>query len=407
MPTENRITKQEARLTLSARDMPLVQFLRWVADEGGVSVVADLSLDNKPVSVEVDDVPVSQVLSATARRLGVSLTRTGSVFYLGTVQAQDRGILARKVGRLDSDQLTDAIGVLLTNNGKVTVMPDGLVLVGDSLEVLERVNDMLDSIERAPLDSWVVQMLVFSITESASRDLGLDLTPTLELSAALSNVEDVMTGVDVTAAVDGLLRASQSIDGATVEARPLFLLVDGTTSRHTNAESIPIPQRAITESGAVATTGFETVEVGFIVQVTIREVGNSRAMLDVSVDHKEVVGFVESAPISRGQTFETKAMIQSGGVYLLGEMKRTTRKQTIDGILSTGEVRDDNDTTVQIWARAYRIDGPTLEQEAPADDRGGVPAERGGGRDRSVGASILDHNTDYIHEAVAELFRPR
>lgn len=415
LPSSQVDRPDEQLLTLSTRDMPLVEFLRWVADNGGVSVVADLSLDDKSVSVEVESVPVSQLLAAVARRLNVTLTRTGTVYYLGQARPEDRGILARKVSRLSAEELGQAISVLLTSNGRVTALSDGLVLVGDTLEVLERINAMLDEIERAPLDSWVVQMLVVSITESAAHHLGLDLTPTLELSAALSNAANIPTGLDITAGLEGLLRATRTTAGASVEARPLFVLVDGSTSRHSNADTIPIPKKAVVEGAGIQTTEFEFVEVGFVVEVGIREVGEGRALLDVDVDLQQVVGFVESAPIARGQTFQTRAVIESGGVYLLGEMNTTNRRQTIDGPFQLAEVQDDDNTTIQVWLRSYRIAGPAQQQEPKggAGNPGGVPL-RGGGREAPPrpGDEVLAMNggdlpePDLLHRDMHEVLDP-
>lgn len=401
-PRVERTKYVEPTLTLSAEDMPLVHFLRWVSDEAGVSVIADSSLDAKRVSVDVVDVPVSQLLGSVSRRFNVDLTRTGNVFFLGRTRPEDRGTLVRKVNRLAAEDLDAAIQTLLSENGRSIALSDGVVIVGDTVEVLAKVNELLDGIERAPLDGWVVQFHILSMTDKATRELGLDVVPALELGAALaaSSTGDSSELLTASATLSGILRATATTEGAGIVARPMFLMVDGVRGRHSNADTVPVIQRAITESGAITTEDVEFIDIGLVVDVGLREVGEARAMLDVKVELSSLTGFVQDIPTSRGQQYETTAVIESGGVYLLGEMVRTDQLQAKEGIFGTVDNASNEKQTVQVWVRAYRVDGSAKTPEGRRDS-GAVSAPS------EDAESLLDRNTDHIHLAVVDHFAPR
>lgn len=401
-PTNDETTDAEPLLTLSAEDMPLVHFLRWVSDAAGISVVADSALDDRRVSVDVVDVPVSQLLGSVARRFSVDLTRTGNVYFLGQVRPEDRGTLVRKVNRLSGDDLQAAIQTLLSQNGRAVALSDGVVIVGDTVEVLAKVNELLDGIERAPLDGWVVQFHLVSISDKASRVLGLDVVPALDLSAALaaSSAGSVTDTLSASAALTGVLQASATTEGVGILARPMFLMIDGVTGRHSNADRVPIIRRAITESGAITTEDVEFVDIGLVVEVGLREVGSKRAMLAVDVELSSLTGFVQDVPTSRGQQYTTTAVVDSGGVYLLGELVRTDQRSATEGILGTVDTADREKQTIQIWVRAYRIDGPSKTPEQWRDTRSDVSP-------LSAPDAVLDRDMRSVHMSVVDMYSHR
>lgn len=335
--------------------MPMSYFLRWISDQGGVSIVADKALDAGPVTLDVQDVPVSQVLSAVARRMGVQLTRTGSVYYLGNIRPEDRGVMVRRVTRLNEEDLTAAIGTLLSEHGRVTAQPDGVIIVGDRVEILDKITEMLDAIEQAPMDSWVVQLFIVSMTDRASKTLGIDTTAALEIAGTFANAS---SRLDTTGTLAAALRiAITSADIETVAA-PMFVLLDGGAAKVSSSSRIPIAKKSVSDAGTVTTTDYEEVEAGVVVNVGVRNVGSDRARLKVGVEMTAVTGFVEEAPIISGETFETEAAVHSGGVYLLGEMTVNTDKNERSGQLGLINTDSQDHSRVQVWARTYRLGLP-------------------------------------------------
>ena len=140
---------ESERITFSASDMPLGDFVRWVSDATGVSIIVEQGLDAVPVSVEVTDQPVEVVLSTVARRAGVEVNRSGNLYFLGALKKNDIGVLVRRVRRLNQADIHQTIQVLLTENGQIAAFEDGLCVIGDRVETLSKINDLISDVEDA------------------------------------------------------------------------------------------------------------------------------------------------------------------------------------------------------------------------------------------------------------------
>ncbi len=344
------------KLTLSADDMPLSRFVRFISDEARVSVVVDATLDDRLVTVDVVDVPLDDLLGVVARRLNVQVTRTGRLFFIGNLRPEDRGVLVRKVGRIDKEGLRTAVGVLLSQFGQVVSFEDGLVVVSDVVEVLSRVHELLDRIDTAPVGSWVVQLHVISMSQRAESEFGFDARPALEVAATFATGSG-SSSVDVSGGLQAMLIAEASRDDVNMVASPTFLLVDGKPSSFVDAQEIPVPVRSTSDQGTVTTLSFDVTQVGFTVSVLLRELSGDRALLSVESELSTLQGFVETSPIKNVTRFVNESAIHASGVYLLGSLKQRRQADGVSGPLNLLVTDDDSHSTLQYWCRAYRING--------------------------------------------------
>lgn len=349
--------------------MPLVAFARMLADRAGVSVVVSSRLDDRPVSLEVQDVSVGSVLALVARRLGVELTYSGGVHFIGELRPEDRGVYVRRVRRLDRDGLTGAVETLLSQNGRVQAYDDGLVVVGDRVEVLHRVAELLDRVESAGADSWVVQVHMLATRESDLSDFGLDAVPALDAAvtyATASNAPDDGAAASLSGSLTAMLRAERTIESVELVTAPLFVLVDGGVATLADGDELRVPQFSISEFGVQTVTGFELVQTGLSMEVGLRDLGDERARVEFSTQLSAVVGFVEgNLPTINTQRYRTNAVIRSGGVYLLGSLDRGRTLQGVDGPFRSAKRDEFEDRTFHVWLRAFRIDGGV---RSPTDD---------------------------------------
>jgi len=369
IPTSHTTTS-EPRLTVSVDGLPLPAFARYVADKAGVSIVIEDSLEKRKVTLDVRDVAVSDLLGMVARRADSQVTRVGRLFYLGQLRPEDKGVLVRKVGRLSGEELQRAVAVLLSEYGKCVCFPDGLVLVGDRVEVLQRVDELLNGVENATASTWVVQLYVVNLSKSDTRDLGLDALPALEVAATVAGVSSGGIGLATAGAstldnaarlrggLDVVLRAARTRNSVAVLGQPLFLMVDGDSTHMGSGQRVPVPRRTVSNQGTVTTAGFDYIDTGLQIDVELREVAHERARLKVKGSFSTVQSFVESAPIIGRDDYNASAVITSGGVYLVSALERTQTEKAQKGPLSFGVKKVDAGQVVQIWARAYRIAGP-------------------------------------------------
>ena len=359
--TEDR--QADARVSISCVDLPLKDFVAGLAKDHGVSVVYDRSLDKVPVSMELVDAPLSDVLALVARRAGAQLTRSGQLFYLGDLRPEDRGVLVQRVGRLSKDELESSLKALVSEFGRYSVTADGLCVVADRVEVLARCEAMVAAIERSPSDLWCCEFRFVVSSASESSKLGVDMKPLVDVAAAFavasagSPSASVKSSGNLAAALKAELRAQQS---QTIAA-PLLCLSDGQSGKVQNGLSIPIPRRSVSNQGTTTTQGFEYVDSGFTLNVSLRR-ESLGARLRVNTELGNVEGYVESAPVRSRVACETSAYIVDGGVYLLGalDLDQVVKGREGPGI-ATIFSRDDRQSKLLLFARVRKVAAPGLK----------------------------------------------
>lgn len=342
-------------VTVSVQEMQLVDFARYLADETGVSIVVSTGIDTRPVTLEVTDIPVEAVIALVARRLGVEANQSGGVFFLGELRPEDRAVYVRNVKRLDAEGLKAALQVITSANGRVETFDDGLVVLADKVEVIQRVADLIDRIETAPSESWIVQLYLVSLRGYDFRELGLDAVPAAEVAMRAATTGG--SSFELSAALNGLLRADARRESSKIVAAPLFLMLDGSESNIADGDTLRIPQRTVSSEGTVTVTGFEQVQTGLEATVAVRDLGQSRATLDVELSISDVTGFIGDLPQVNTQAFTTRAAIESGGVYLLGSLNRGSTLNGRSGAFLSVARDEAEQRVVYVWARTYRIGG--------------------------------------------------
>lgn len=341
--------EQGKRLTLSAQAMPLTEFLRWLSNETGISVVCAKSLDNEPVTVDIVSQGVDGVLSVVARRLGVQVTRTSNVYYIGQLSAEDRGVLVRRVSRLKGQELVDSVTCLLSENGRVTGYDDGLVVVGDKVEILQRVAELFDGIEQAPSDAWFIQFFLFSFHNENLLQYGVDLSIDASLSVDLFDNSDMNTGF-LTAA----LKASQDDKLVTLVSNPFFVLADGYEAGYVSGQNVPIPKKTVSDAGTITTTGYDYQQTGLQFAVRLRQVQSGKAALYFNFESSTIVDYIEAAPITLTEKFDSTFNLQSNQPYLVGSVKTSQQSDRVVGFFN--QTKNTSGDTLQIWCKAYKID---------------------------------------------------
>ncbi len=343
------------KVTLSARGMKMTDFLRYMVDQANVSIVCDQALDNQPVNINVVDTEVRDVLSSVARRYGVDITEQGNVFYIGTLKPQDRAILVRKVKRLTADEITKMVETLASEVGRVAASSDGLVVVGDRVRVLQNISSMFTQVEQAQTNTWVLQMYLISGSSNTARELGFDTTATMDIAATMANTKSKIDSLGV---FNAILKSARSTSRYDVMAEPMMLITDGGESSIQDGETIPIPRRTVSDSGTVNTTGYDYVKTGIVVNTSLREMSTRSATCSVEIEMTQVTSYVDSAPVTSGQTFKTTAVLESGGTYLLGSLSRSSLNRDRGGaFVNTFKSTKDNAANIEIWLRCYRIRG--------------------------------------------------
>jgi hypothetical protein len=350
-------------VTLSVKEMPLTEFLRVLAAQHNVSVIWSDALDKRLVSVEAVDVPVREIFDGLARRFGCAVERVGSSWYVGESRNADKVTLVRKARRLSQEDISTTLQTILGDSGRSKAFRDGLVIVYDRADAVRRIALVLDEIENARADSWVVQLYLFSTSKAATKDLGIDTSALIDLSYAFAqnSLLPGPSGNQLAAKFSAVMRATASREDVRLIGKPLFVLGDGETSSFISGVSVPVPKKTVSDQGTVTTSGYEYVQSGLTAETSIREGGKGLVTLKLRVALGQVTGYVEEAPVQAKDEFTTTAVLASSGVYLLGALDQDQSRASASGIMDAALLNkksDKREIQIQIWARLYRIGGP-------------------------------------------------
>ncbi len=354
-------------MTVSAKELPLSEFLRILAGQYGVSVMWADSMDKRLVSVEAVDVPLSEIFEGLTRRFAVSCCRVGSSWYVGEFRDEDWATLVRKVGRLSKDDLLAAVETVGGDGSRAKTFADGLLVMADRAGSLRRVAGALDAIESARSDSWVLQIYLFSTSKRTTKELGVDTNALIDLSYAFAKHSlvpaglVVQDGAQLAASFSAVMKAAATREDVALIGQPLFLLADGENASFSSGVSVPVAKKVVSDQGTVTTSGYEYVQSGLTAEAAIREGGSNMVSLKLKVSLGQITGFVEGAPVQSKDEFSTVAVLASSGVYLLGALDQDESRATASGLVAPVFLKKNSDkrrSQLQIWARLYRVGGP-------------------------------------------------
>jgi type II secretory pathway component GspD/PulD (secretin) len=351
--------------------MPVSDFIRVLSAKYGAAVVFDDQLDSRRISAELQNTPLVDVFGLLSRRLGVQVSRVGDAWFVGKLRVEDKGFLVRKVRRLTDQGLNQAVQVLLSEAGRSVSYNDGLVVVSDRVEVLQRVSGLLDAIESARADTWVIQLYLVAVSDDVKATFGADTTALANLSYSFAKasaglpISSTPGGGSLTSSLSAALSTTASKASVRLVGKPLFLIGDGESANFQSGVTVPVPKKTVSDQGTVTTSGFDYIQAGLSASCSLRETTSAGAKLTVGVSIGQITGYVENAPVQTKSTFNTVAVVQAGGVYLLGSLDQDEKDINDKGLTPRLLLLKDHEgkrANVEVWARVFRIAGPCEEK---------------------------------------------
>jgi hypothetical protein len=339
-------------VTLHCAAAPLVDVMTWLAQQTRGQFVIAETLDDRKLTIDVVDEPLDSVMQLISRRLNTEAVLIGRTWWTGSIRPEDRSILTHKA-RMSQGDLSNVLPLLTSSSGKTTILPDGLVIVADRPEVLERVSRLLTEIESSSRTIWFLQLHLVSITRSSTLDLGFDLNPEAAMAVTFAGGKLTVSGG---ATLASLLRATRTAQGADLIGKPLLCIAEGSTVVLTSGVTIPVPNKVVSDQGTVSTQSYDRVNAGLSLTAKITAGRADTADLELKLDQNEVTGYVGEAPVTTGFSYTTSASMAAGQTYLLGCVARQSSSLFDRGPVPSSSVKRDNQTsTVQVWAKAYRV----------------------------------------------------
>lgn len=335
-------------LTLSACGLPLSLFSRIVSDKFNVGVVFSSALGQKTITAEFKNSTLSDCFNVVSRQLSVNVVKVGNTFFVGELRPEDRGILVRKILGFSNDDLFKAVGGVLSDKGKFSVIGNGIVTATDVESVLVRVGELLDYLSSSDSLVWIVQLAFLTINKEILVEGGLKVTTSGTLSYNVSDSEFKLSDINI----DGIINAAMSSSFADVHSCPMLLVREGSSSSWKFGRRVPVPRRSVSDQGTVTTTGYDYIDVGFNVSASLNR-SRSGGILSLQIGKSDIDSYVDSSPVTSQNVYEFVADMVPLKPYLLGELSTFKDLNTQSDILNFGKTK--GKSSVQVWGQIYPI----------------------------------------------------
>ena len=363
---------EDRRLTLAVRDLPLLDFARVLHDEFDVTIILQEGLTNKKVTIEAKDQPLADVIRFVGRSLDTDVVEAGPrLWYIGSESASDRSTIVLRLPRLGRDDLISALETIGgADEPKIFVSNDGLAVITDDQGGLSRIMRFKNEIEMMPSPTWAVQLYVVSMSERQAWEFGFQVNHAVSIAGRFADASGgpAFKASSIDASLDALLIADRETSQAVVDTRPLMLCADGEDIRFFSGETIPIPERTVSDNGTVTESGYTFQDIGFEVNLMVREMSSRHSKIRLELTQSRIIELInDEVPRTSTDTLQTVATVISGGTYLLGSITRQAGRKATQGPLVPAAWSDSKEKIESyVFARVYRIAGqyrsPTLAQ---------------------------------------------
>ena len=349
----NKILANDYRkFTFSANKMPLRDFTLFVSRLANVSIVYNQKLSDSLVSGDFINESVTDILNGVSRSLDVNLIRNGeNLYYIGSIPDDEKACFVCRVYGYKPEDIKKSIETLSGFSGKCNVTNNGVLVVTDKESIISRVYQLVGDFQRFVPDTYILQFYLVTFKDEKSLSMGLDLYSSGELSLLLSDSSLKFNATNFGWRLNQVLSGKNY--GSRIISSPLMLLVAGVPCVWQNGSSIPVPQKTVSDSGTVTTSGFTNVDVGLKIEVTLREHSANTNLVELKLEDSSVLSYVDYNPVKSQTLYNSSFVLENGRVYLVGELNRTNKGRGINNLISF-KTENTNERIV-IFAKCYRM----------------------------------------------------
>jgi type II secretory pathway component GspD/PulD (secretin) len=292
----------------------------------------------QPVRVRLGGAPASAALRPVAHQVGGAdrelavIRRDRNTYIIGEPQGDDLIARVYYVSAESAEQMASAIGVLGSAVVESAAVGDVLI-VRDVPAGIAAIDALYESVMGAR-GQYVVEVRVVEVADSAARVLGLDVDVSATLSLSAGDAISSGTGL-ASGTIAALLQADQDDSSVRLVTAGRVHVIEGQEGLLRVGDTVPVPQRSVSPEGTVQVTGFDRIETGFILPVAVRTEPDGRLRVTIQAEVSDIAGFVEGAPIVTQRSVSSSAVVEPGGLVVLGGFavnRRTESRRGVPGL---------------------------------------------------------------------------
>lgn len=336
---------------LSVQGMLIEDFCKVISDRYGIGLVVSSELFGKHITAELKGTDLSTALSLIARQLSANVISHNNTYFLGNLSPDDNAFYFRRVYGYTNQDIKSSLQSLLTSNGKCEVFSNGVIFVSDKELVIRRVIESLDFLQQQTFDCYIVQLYFVLLRKDALAEAGFATSTSGTISYNLTDstlkIEDLK--------LEALFNGTMSSNYADLYNSPMLIVRDGVSSRWKDGQKIPVPQKTVSDSGAIVTTGHTYIDTGFIAKVLCSST-RSGCLLQLNLTVSDVLSYVETLPVTSETSVDVSVEMQPGRIYLLAELQKYSSLDSQNNTFVFS--RDKGKSVCQLYGRVYKIAAP-------------------------------------------------
>lgn len=116
----------------------------------------------------------------------------------------------------------------------------------------------------------------------------------------------------------GLLSADESSSDVRLVTMCRLHVIEGEDATLQVGEEVPVPQKTVSSEGTVTTTGYTYVQSGVDLSVKVRSEPSGALRVYVTPEVSTITRYVGETPVKVRHRIESAAVVESGGVFVLG-----------------------------------------------------------------------------------------
>lgn len=301
----------------------------------GVLVSFPADMLQEPVRVAANNISPSVVLQTVLSQFEndyMVIRRSSDTYLVGKPESAD---LVVRVFTLPDAELRDdarkAISVLGSEAVQVSIVGDRAI-VKDTVDGMRRIEMMFDALLAAE-GQYLVEVQFIELSRSLTRRLGIDwnLSGVMQFDAAVAS-RNIDTNATLSTVLQATIEADENQRFARLLTSATLCCIEGKEAELQTGQTIPVPQRSISDQGTVTTTGYQDIDTGLLLKVGVNREPNGLLRVMIEPELSQVSGYVGEAPIRTRRVLKTSAVIAPGGVIIVGGSIVQNQTHSKDGL---------------------------------------------------------------------------
>ncbi len=366
------------KYTFSATEMKFREFAFWFVRKTSKGFVYSHELDEKTISVEFFNATCEEIINAISQRFDVKYELNGNTYFVGSLKDEETSYLVRKINGLKYEDMKTGLETMKTTKSKVYVTQQGILFYSDRASNIKKIETVLSDLENIQINTWVVQFFIIQFVDDKSFNFGMENATSGDISLLLKNfIKPDLNMGDLAFRMSAVLSGKDT--GSKVISSPMILATQGTKAIWNDGSEIPVPNKTVSDSGTVTTSGYTRLQTGLQIECTLYET-KTGALMDLTIEDSSILNYIEYSPVLNKIKLQSQFQLNENSVYLIGELRRKKNSDGLQSLFSWEKSK--SDSRVCVYTRIYRIS----DLKDLANDKDIQEADRGGVVENVLGA---------------------